>query len=162
MTLTVWSSPHNTLSPNLSLFQSKLLIHCWQTSFWFSFYVRPITPLSFPSVSLTERWDGYMYLYKFNEPSPPRVTNKSLFWGVCLIPQIVAFWAFYVNDAYPLVELNVLKSKRVNLPYKVAAPSLFIKMSFLSNSTPQTPFFKLVSHKNICVLRSKSLTSPLS
>ena len=35
-------------------------------------------------------------------------------------------------------------------------------MSFLSNSIPQTPFFKFVSHKNICVFKSNIFTSPLS
>lgn len=78
------------------------------------------------------------------------------------MPQIVAFWPDSVRDAYPLVLLNVLRSKSVNLPYKVAAPSLFMRISFRSNYTPHTPFFKLVYHRSMFVLRSKNLTSPLS
>lgn len=162
ITLMVWSSPLNTLKPNLSLFQSKLLIHCWQTSLWFNIYILPITPLSFPYGSFNERCEGYIYLYKLSAPFPPRVTNRSLFCGVCFIPQMVAFWPVYVCEAYPLVLLKVLKSNNVNLLYNVAAPNLFINISFLSNSTPHTPFFKFVYQSNIFVFKSNNFTSPLS
>ena len=78
------------------------------------------------------------------------------------MPHIVAFWPDSVREAYPLVLLNVRRSNRVNLLYRVAAPSLFISMSFRSNSTPHTPFLRFVYHRSMFVLRSKNLTSPLS
>lgn len=78
------------------------------------------------------------------------------------MPQIVAFWPTSVKEAYPVVLLKVLKSNKVNLLSSVAAPNLFIKISFLSNYTPQTPFLRFVSQINIFVFRSKNFTSPLS
>mmetsp|Transcript_69846 Transcript_69846/g.221266 ORF Transcript_69846/g.221266 Transcript_69846/m.221266 type:complete len:221 (+) Transcript_69846:383-1045(+) len=69
---------------------------------------------------------------------------------------------FSVRLAIPAVGCWVRASNTWNWLSRVETTSLFIWMSFLSNSTPQTPFFTLVSHRTRFVRRSKSLTSPLS
>ena len=162
MTLTCWSREHEQPKPNLSVFQSTLTIGCYARTFSFRSSTLPATPTGRSFSSLIERFDGQWYLQRFKAPLPPSDVNKSLFYGKCLTPQIVELWANSVKPTQPCSGWYVFMSKVWNFDSRVVTVNLFMLMSGLSNSNPQTPFLTFVSQRKQFVRRSKSFTSPLS
>jgi len=95
-------------------------------------------------------------------PFPQHAAKMSRFWGRCLALQIVEALVFTRLLANPSSGCCVRMSNTCTKCSRVVHTSLFIGMSFRSNSTPQTPFPTQASHRISFILKSHSLTSPLS